>query len=97
MKLPNAKDYPKFINVNDEKYQIRLVKRIPKSPKSDCGMCDDGDKIIWIRKNQSPMGLFRTFIHELLHAVEAEHSIKIKHEQIYALEVALASLIADNL
>ena len=97
MKLPSAKNYPKFINVNDEKYELRMVTRIPGSDKGDLGMCDDGRKIIWIRKNQSQMGIFRTFIHEILHACECEHSIKIKHEQIYALELALSALIVDNL
>jgi hypothetical protein len=97
MKLPKSSDYPKFINVNDEKYSVRLVKRIPGEDKSCCGQCDDGRKIIWIRSSQSPLGLFRTLIHELLHAVEAEHSIKLKHSLVYDLEVALTALVMDNL
>lgn len=97
MRLPAANCYPKFINVNDERYEIRMVKRIPGEKRADCGLCDDGRKIIWIRKTQSPMGLFRTFLHEILHAIECEHSIRIKHEQVYALELAFSALIVDNL
>lgn len=96
MKLPAAKDYPKFVNVHDEKYEIRMVTRIPGADKDQYGECDDGAKIIHIRKNQSPMGLFRTFLHEVLHAIECEYRLKLKHEQVDSLEVALTALIVDN-
>lgn len=96
MKLLSAKDYPKFINVNDERYEIRMVSKIPGEAAGDCGLCDDGKRIIWIRKTQSPAGLFRTFIHEILHAVEAEYNVPLKHQQVYALETALSALIMEN-
>lgn len=96
MKLISAKDYPKFIYVNDEKYEVRLVKRVPGGPNTDCGLCDSEIKVIWIRKTQSPAGLFHTFVHEVLHALEAEYSIDIKHRTIYELEVAIASFVTDN-
>jgi len=73
-----------------------MVKRIPREDRGTCGLCDDGAKIIWIRSDQSPKGLFKTLIHELLHAVEAEYGLRIKHEMIYSLETALADLILDN-
>lgn len=93
---PNWKKYPKKININDEMYEIRMVKRIPGEPHTDCGMCDPGEKIIWIRYTQSKRGVLRTAIHEILHAMEAEHEIELKHSLVYSLEKALESFLVDN-
>ncbi len=96
MILPKPGKYPKTVNVKDEIYRIRVVKRIPKCDASVFGLCDDGDKIIWIRRQQSPRGMFRTFIHELLHAVESEYKLNLNHKRINVLELALEALITDN-
>lgn len=96
MTLPKVGEYPKFLEVRDEKYSIRIVNKIPGEDKNTFGLCDDDSKIIWLRKNQSRRGMFRTLIHELLHAVECEYSIKLKHKKINVLELALEALITDN-
>lgn len=96
VKLPNPKRYPKFLNIKDERYQVLIVKHIPKESKTLNGLCDGDVKKIWIRKGQSPFGLFRTYIHEVLHALEFEYHIRIRHETIYELEVAIAALMQDN-
>lgn len=96
MKLPKVEQYPKFLEVRDEKYSIRIVDRIPGQDKHTFGLCDDDDKIIWLRKKQSRRGLFRTLLHELLHAIECEYNIKLKHKRINVLELALEALITDN-
>jgi len=96
MKVLGWADYPKAVSIRDEVYQIRMVKRIPGETKDTFGICDDDKKIIWIRRNQSSRGLLRTFIHELLHAVEAEWSVKLRHKKINVLEVALEALLMDN-
>ena len=67
MKFPAVKDYPREIYVKDITYQIRYVNKI-KGKKRLLGLCDDDAKIIWVRKTQSPRGIFRTLLHELLHA-----------------------------
>lgn len=96
MKFPKAKDYPKTIDIKDETYQLRMVNKIPGQTKDTFGICDDTAKIIWVRKNQSKRGLLRTTIHEFLHAVEAEYSIKLRHKRINILEIALEALLTDN-
>lgn len=97
MKLPLSAKYPKTLEIKDEIYQIRIVKKIPNEDSRTMGLCDDGKKIIWIKSRQSKRGMFRTFIHELLHAIECEYSIKLKHKRIDILELALEALITDNL
>ncbi len=96
MKLPSAKKYPKFLNVKDERYQVLMVDKIPGEAATLSGLCDGDVKKIWIRKNQSPAGLFRTYVHEVLHALEFEWHIRIRHETIYQLEIAIAALMEDN-
>ncbi len=96
MNLPKSKSYPKSINVRDEVYQIRLVKHVPGLEAEDFGLCDNDKKIIWLKKSQSPKGLLRTLIHELLHAIECEYNVKLRHKKIDVLEVALEALLSDN-
>jgi Zn-dependent peptidase ImmA (M78 family) len=96
MILPIAKDYPSHFNVKDEVYEIRMVSRIPGENKTVEGMCDDGAKIIWIRKNQSPRGLLRTLVHELFHALDGEYNLRLRHEQVWKLETAVEAFLTDN-
>ena len=95
MKFPAVKDYPREIYVKDITYQIRYVNTI-KGKKRLLGLCDDDAKIIWVRKTQSPRGIFRTLLHELLHAIEYEYDVLLKHNRIGVLEVALEALLTDN-
>lgn len=96
MKVYTADRYPKYLYVADERYQIKLVSKIPGESNNCMGLCDDGEKIIWIKKTLSPMGLFRTLMHEALHAIECEYDLKLKHKQVWALERALTALLVDN-
>lgn len=96
MRHLKASEYPKTVYIHDESYEVRVVKRIP-GENPDChGLCDFGRKIIWIRSNQSPKGLFRTFLHEVLHAMSHEFSFKLNHPTVYSLEIALESFFSDN-
>lgn len=98
MILPKASQYPKTLEINDEVYTIKLVKRIPHkdSCPTDNGLCDYNTRTIYIRSTQSRRGMFRTFIHEVLHAIHGEWSFKLNHKTVYELEVALDALIVDN-
>jgi hypothetical protein len=96
MKFPTQSQYPKVLHVDDATYKIKFVKRIPHEEKRTLGLCDPDTKTIWIRISHSPRGMFRTFIHESLHAIEFEYDLKIKHKMIYSLERALEALVVDN-
>ncbi len=83
--------YPSKIHVGSEVYTIKFVRGLK------CyGVTDSGDKTIKIKKGLSPRETMKTLIHELLHAVDFEHDIGIKHKKVYALEEALFGLIYDN-
>ena len=98
MSLPKASQYPKKICINDEVYTIRLVKRIPHKDAAprDNGLCDYNTRTIYIRSTQSSRGIFRTFIHEVLHAIHGEWGFKLNHKTVYELEIALDALLVDN-
>jgi hypothetical protein len=74
-----------------ETYRIKFKKGM-----KCLGLTDAGDKTITMRSDMSPRELFATFIHELLHAMQFEHGIKIKHKSIYKYEKAIVDLLLDN-
>jgi hypothetical protein len=96
MMPPKLTQYPKTIEVRDEVYQVRIVGHIPGEEKGTFGLCDPAERIIWLRKGQSRKGLMRTFIHELLHAIESEYNVKLKHKRINILEGAIVDFLVDN-
>lgn len=89
--FPKQEHYPKKIHFRRECYRLIFVKNL------DCyGVTDAGSKTIKIKKDLSPMQTFKTVLHELLHVVEFEEPMKIKHKMIYKLEEALFDLIMEN-
>jgi hypothetical protein len=51
---------------------------------------------IVLKRGQSGRTLFKTLIHEILHAVEYERGIEIPHRVVYQLEGAIESLLRLN-
>lgn len=95
MKLFTRSQYPKSLIIGEEEYQIRFVKTVSKSEMT-AGECDPGDKILRIKIGQSSPEIFATFIHEVLHAFETEHDIKLSHKVVYQLERAITDLLLQN-
>ncbi len=96
MILPEEKDYPKELLIGNETYKIRFVKVIRGHGPNVVGLCDDGRKLITLKRGQGKKELFSTFAHELCHAFEAEYGIKINHKEIYKLETAVVELFIKN-
>lgn len=95
MKLPKHDAYPKELHINEETYTVHVVTRIPDEKASTLGLCDSGTKRIYIKK-ASKAQMFRTFVHESLHAIEFEYQLDIKHEMVYKLEKAISDLLLMN-
>lgn len=91
MKIPNIKDYPKTIHLRGETYKIRFVKKL-----GCMGETDAIKREIRIKAGMSKNETFRTAIHELLHFLEFEFPVKIKHKTVYKLEKAVFQLLIDN-
>jgi len=90
-RLPKQSQYPKYIYCGNERYKVKFKKNL------NCfGITDAGARTITIKSNLSPRALLATFVHELLHVIEFETPIKIKHKKVYALEAAVVELLIDN-
>jgi hypothetical protein len=96
MMIPKRRDYPREIQVNDEIYQIKFVRKIPGFTRDFVGLCDHEESTIYIRQGQDRLETFRTFIHEVLHAYQEQFGVKISHKAIYQLEVAIAHFLIVN-
>lgn len=95
MKLPSPSRYPKRIYFHGEEYRVKFVKRF--KDKDQVGEYDSSRQLIRIKKGLTPEETLMTFIHELLHLVELEGPVKIRHKQVYALSEALTQVFVENL
>lgn len=87
-------DWPFDLKIRDEVYPIRYVTKF-RDPKT-MGECDPHKHEIRIKKGLTPKQEFRTIIHEILHALEFEYDLEMKHQLVYDLEKPLYRLFKDN-
>ena len=75
------------------KYKVVMVK-----DKKWAGKCSSKKRKIYLCKelNRSNEELLSTFIHELLHAIEFESHIPVKHRVIYQFEAGLLQFMLNN-
>lgn len=89
--LPKQSQYPKAVYFGTEIYKLVFKKGF------DCyGETDWEKKTITIKAGLSPRQILSTFIHELLHVIEGEQPLKIKHSDVYSLERAILEILLDN-
>lgn len=94
MQFPKLKDYPKQIILNDAIYEVKFVNQL--RDKEMLAECDSSDQTIRIKKGLGPAETFRCFIHEVLHLIEFEGPIELKHKTIYRLEEEIFKLFLNN-
>lgn len=64
---------------------------------ADClGLCDPAEQVITMKLGMSDTEVAKTFIHELLHAIEAEWEQPIPHKIIYTLEEGIFKILKLN-
>jgi hypothetical protein len=90
------KDYPTELFIGDNVWDIKFVRKPLENDPYCYGLCDPGELTISIRLGQSPEERLKTFLHELLHAVEYEYKIEIPHSLIARLEDPFARFLIDN-
>lgn len=95
MRFPGVKSYPKEIIIRKTPWQVKFVRRCP-DPTAE-GLCDPGEKIIYIKLKQKPIDIFKTFLHECLHAIEDEYCLTLPHKgYVYKLEQSVVDFIFQN-
>lgn len=92
------KDYPRQLTIGTAIWDVRFQRTLDHKPSKyiKWGECDPINQVIYIRLGQSAEQRLTTFIHEVLHAIEAEYKVEIAHDLVNALEKPLARLLIDN-
>lgn len=94
--IRKMRDFPRCLQIRDNLWEVRFVRRCPNEPEDTLGLCDPGEQVLYIRLRQTPMERMKTFIHELAHALAYEWGIKENHDIIHKLEEPLLRLFLDN-
>lgn len=83
-----------MVRINDETYDIKFVAKF--DDLDTVGECCPESRTIRIKRGLDPQERLKTYIHEVLHSMEFEFDIKIKHKTIYALEEAIFDFFIKN-
>lgn len=86
--------YPSKIKVGKAHYSVVIMPHL--GDDVTVGYCEDKVKLIALYRGLSDKNMFSALLHELLHACQKEHGVKLKHKQVYALEAALSQVFSDN-
>ena len=92
-KLGGSTKYAQTWVIGDALYELKFVR---KMGENSLGICDPSAKRLAIKQGQTRLEIFRTFIHEALHAMEAEGDHDVPHKHIEFFEVWLADFLLDN-
>lgn len=60
------------------------------------GLCDFDKRTIYLATRLSERERLKTFVHECLHALSAEHGFDLPHRTVYALEECLVKMLKLN-
>lgn len=91
--------YPKRLTINGKRWRVRFASKIDPQAEGriTVGYCDAAALEIVILKGQPLDDILETFIHEVLHAIEASYGVKIPHKIIYGLDRPITEFVITNL
>ena len=99
---PPLRKYPKYINVNNNRWKIEFKRTLSFAGTDNAGECHVEIKTIKIKikhddnEKVNRKERYKTFFHELLHAFEVEYGFEMIHRHIDFLEKALAEYMMNN-
>jgi hypothetical protein len=76
-------------------YDVVFQERIADDPEC-LGLCDPEKRTITLKLGLADSELLKTFVHECLHALSAEHGFDLPHRTVYALEECLVRMLKLN-
>ncbi len=96
-RYPRLDEYPKTLKVSGKIWRIEFTDHAIFYGRTECiGITDPDGRVVMIDESFTLRDVYRTFIHELFHVVEAEYRIPIPHALIYKLEKPVARFVLDN-
>ena len=99
-KAPLIRSYPKTWNVMGVKWKVVFKRNLFGNCIS--GLCDPATATIYVKLNQDSdpeinrQEIFKTFIHEALHAIEYEMGREVPHHFIDMFELGVADMLLTN-
>lgn len=95
-----AKDYPKLIPTSiritkDISYEIVYIDDF-QGEGYQYGECRYDSKQIVLNKNQPPTELFKTYLHEVIHAIDMENESGLTEKQVRKLEQGVFRVLKLN-
>ncbi len=94
--IRRQRDYPRQLQIGDNIWDVVFCREIKDEPASTLGLMDPSDCTIYIRMGQTPEERFKTFAHEICHAVCYEFKIEENHRVIHNLEEPILRFLIDN-
>jgi hypothetical protein len=88
------RDYPREILVGEQLWRVRFVRRF--ADRKQVGQCDASAHVISIMQGLGAAERLRVFVHEVVHALEAEYEFELAHDDVETLDEPLARLVIDN-
>lgn len=89
------RDFPRELVIGGSIWRVRF-RRLIEGNANTLGLCCPATNEISIKTGQTPSERFKTFVHELIHAINYEYSLKENHKTVYKLETILHDLFVDN-
>lgn len=87
---------PKSINILGVRYSILERDRIEDDSGECLGQCDSSNQTITIRRPSKPDLKGIILLHEILEAINNHLDLKLKHDIINRLDVALHQVLKEN-
>lgn len=96
------RDYPRQFYLGDTQWSVKFVRKMPPVAADTkrhrtVGYCCFETSTVYILMGLSPFERLVTFVHELMHAFEAEFDLEIPHKLIEQLEEPFASFWHHNI
>lgn len=93
MKPGGQKSYPNTVFISGSTWEVKFSRKIVDGCD---GLCDPSIKTIYLKQKQGKVELFKTLLHEALHAYGEELDIEIPHKIIYKMEDIIIDFIFNN-
>ena len=86
---------PKKVRITSKvSYEIVYIEEF--EDKTTVGECRGEKNQIVLKIGQSKTDMFKTFLHEILHAIEYEYNVSLPHVAIYKMEDAIERILVLN-
>lgn len=85
---------PRIRATKDRTYEVLYVDNF--LDEKQVGRCDFNTSQITIKNNESPTETFKTYIHEILHALSNEYEAGLTETQVQKMELAIFKFLKLN-